>query len=187
MLVKKFNQASNCGPQVGLSDMARYSQDGTKHDDPKFPFKLFLVPSKDVQTPNSKKTVDDVIAEMSAFRVGTTLYTVYACGKAAGPHERQPTIGGVELACASAFKLGDMVTTSKCTGSAYGDKAFHIRHQPIEEDWTLDPNILKQEGYDAAQVCGWTGTNIAKMPGGCVRHDRHVLAPMMLNNDAVFV
>jgi len=156
VLVKKFNQASNCPTQVGLSDMAMYSQDGTKHDSPKFPFKLFLVPSQEVQTPATKKTVDEVNAEMEAFPVGTTLYTVYACGKAADD-ETKPTDGGVEKACAASLKLGAMVTTQKCTSSGYGDKTFHIRHQPVEEDWQADPSILEQEKYDADKACGWNG------------------------------
>ena len=44
LLVKKFNQASQCPGQVGLSDLAAYTQDGQKVGTPKFPFKLFLVP-----------------------------------------------------------------------------------------------------------------------------------------------
>jgi hypothetical protein len=157
-IVKKFNQASGCAPQVGLSDMASYSQNGTKHSKPKFPFKLFLVPSQEVQTPTTKKTVDEVNAEMKAFPVGTTLYTVYACGKAAGvKQEMTPTDGGVEVACDAPLKLGDMVTTTKCISSSYGDKKFQIRHQPVEEDWQADPSILEQSGYDASAACGWGG------------------------------
>ena len=41
--------------QVGLSDMATYSQDGTKVSDPKFPFKLFIVPSEAVQRADTPK------------------------------------------------------------------------------------------------------------------------------------
>merc|ERR1719482_2628422 len=164
IIVKKFNQASNCPTQVGLSDMARYSQNGNKHDSPKFPFKLFLVPSKEVQTPDEKKTVDVVNAEMNAFPVGTTLYTVYACGKAAGVKEElKPTDGGIEQSCGEPLKLGAMVTTTKCISSAYGDKAFQIRHQPVEEDWQADSSILEQAQYDASQACGWTG-DAGKIP-----------------------
>jgi len=154
ILAKKFNQASQCAPQVGLSDMARYSQDGTAHENPKFPFKLFLVPSSNVQTPDRKKTPDEVHAEMAAFPIGTTLFTVFACGTAIGD-EMKPTDGGLEKACGSPFELGAMVTTTKCTTSSYGDHKFHVRHQRVEEDWALNPDILKQ--YDAAKACGWSG------------------------------
>merc|ERR1712232_186118 len=108
-------------------------------------------------------------AEMAAFPLGTTLYTVYACGKATGSHEKEPTTGGVERACGSPLKLGAMVITGKCTSSAYGDKSFHIRHQRVEEDWQVDPSILHQEGYDAGQVCYWTGNDISKPSPGCGR------------------
>jgi hypothetical protein len=165
LLVKKFNQASQCPSQVGLSDMAKYSQDGTEHAAPKFPFKLFLVPSKAVQTPATKKTVDQVNAEMEAFPIGTTLYTAYACGEAAGD-EMTPTVGGLEKACGKPFKLGDMVTTTKCTTSAYGDEAFFIRHQPVEEDWQADQSILEQ--YDAAKACAWGGKLSRYAPSKCM-------------------
>lgn len=176
LLVKKFNQASQCPSQVGLSDMARYSQDGTEHANPKFPFKLFLVPSEAVQTPTTEKTVDQVNAEMGAFPIGTTLYTAYACGEAAGD-EMNPTDGGVEKACGKSFKLGDMVTTTKCTTSAYGDKAFFIRHQPIEEDWQADPSILGQ--YDASKACAWGGKLSPTAPEKCTES--------MLANDLTIV
>jgi len=154
----KFNQASQCAPQVGLSDLARYSQDGTEHSPPKFPFKLFLIPSQAVQTPDTKKTPDQVHAEMAAFPVGTTLYTAYACESALGD-EMKPTDGGLEKACGSPLKLGEMVTTSQCTTSAYGDAKFQIRHQRVEEDWALRPEFLQQ--YDAKKACGWPGSSVS--------------------------
>jgi len=149
VIAKKFNQASRCAPQVGLSDVAKYAQDGTKFDKPRFPFKLFLVPQ--VTTPETKKTPKDVHDEMRAFKVGTSLFKVYACDAPAGD-ELQPTEGGLEKACGSPSELGDIVTTSQCVTSAYGDAKFHIRHQRIEEDWQLEPSFLS--GYDAAKACG---------------------------------
>lgn len=155
-LVKKFNQASQCAPQVGLSDLAKYSQDGVMVAAPKFPFKLFMVPSEAVQTPDRKKTPDEVHAEMAAFPVGTTLYTVYGCRKPMSTEvEMTPADGGLEKACGNPILLGDIVTTSRCTTSAYGDAKLQIRHQRIEEDWQLEPSFLT--GYDAAKACGWGG------------------------------
>jgi len=75
-LALKFNQASQCAPQVGISDLARYSQDGTEHNPPNFPFKLFMVPGEDVQMDESAKTPDEVHAAMANFQVGTKLFTV---------------------------------------------------------------------------------------------------------------
>jgi len=167
ILAKKFMQASQCAPQVGLSDLARYSQDGTEHKVPKFPFKLFMVPSQTVQMTEANGmpamkdgswTLDQVHEFMDKFEVGTPLYKVYACDtpKVNG-NEMNPTDGTVEDACNDAFELGDMVTTSKCTTSAYGDKEFHIRHQRIEEDWALRPAFLTTKGYDVKTVCASDG------------------------------
>jgi len=153
LLVKKFEQASQCPGQVGLSDMATYTQAGTKVDDPKFPFKLFLVPSAEVQKANTPKSIDDVMSELETFKTGTNLMSVYACAKGNGAAEMNPTSGGVETACGDPFKLGDMVTTTDCTTTKYGDSKFFIRHQPIEQDWVLRPDFLKQ--YPAKEACAW--------------------------------
>jgi len=181
VIVKKFNQASNCPSQVGLSDMARYSQDGTKHDSPKFPFKLFLVPSEEVQTPATEKTLEQVNAEMTSFPVGTPIYTVYACGKSVGA-ELTPT-GSLEKDCGAPLKLGTMITTDKCTTSAYGDKSFQIRHQPVEEDWVADPSILASNEYNAAVACGWGNDEkgIEIPPGRCDQDKSN----LMLSDDVV--
>ena len=117
VLVKKFQQASQCPSQVGLADMATYSQDGAKAAVPKVPFKLYLVPSAAVQRPDIPKSIDDMMAELTNFTVGTTLFTAWACGKGLGEAELTPTTGGVEQACGEPFKLGDVVTTSACTTS----------------------------------------------------------------------
>lgn len=154
VLVKKFQQASQCPSQVGLSDMATYSQDGVKVDRPNFPFKLFLVPSPEVQRSDTPKSIDDVMSDLESFKNGTRLFSVFACGKGNGQAELEPTSGGVDAACGDPFKLGDMLTTSDCTTSSYGDKSFFRRHQPIEQDWTLKPEFLKQ--YDAKAACDWS-------------------------------
>jgi len=168
LLVKKFNQASQCPGQVGLSDMAAYTQDGQKVGTPKFPFKLFLVPL--VTRSNAPKLVDDVLADLASFPVGTPLYSVYACGKGAGDAEMAPTTGGVEGACGDALLLGDLVTTTECTASKYGDEKFFIRHQPVEEDWLLNPDILNQYGESGpTKACAWSGSDVsaAGLPASC--------------------
>jgi hypothetical protein len=158
ILAKKFNQASQCAPQVGLSDMARIAQDGTVSASPKTPFKLFMVPSAAVQMSAIERTPDQVNQLMASHPVGTTIYSVYACGAAATTEaEMTPTDGGLEVACAQPILLGDIVTTAQCTSSNYGDTKFHIRHQRIEDDWALHPEFLQQ--YDAAQACNGKGGN----------------------------
>merc|ERR1711953_1257532 len=132
---EKFSQVSQCAAQVGLSDLARYSQDGTKNYDPNFPFKLFLVPGPEVQMDEEKKTIDEVHYAMAAWEVGTKIFTVWACESVLGD-EMTPT-QNVEASCGYPVLLGEMVTTSQCTTSAYGDAKLFFRHQRIEEDWAV--------------------------------------------------
>merc|ERR1712007_278595 len=175
LLVKKFNQASNCAPQVGLSDMAKFSQDGTQHDNPIFPFKLFLVPGSEVQQSTEPKDVKKANAEMRSIAIGKTLYTVWACGQPS-KNEEKPTTGTVQEACGDPFELGDMVTTSICTSSAYGDKKFHIRPQPVEEDWEANEQILKHAGYDHTKVCGKKDTT---RPASCTAKSSTRASPIL--------
>lgn len=166
-LANKFEQASQCSPQVGLSDMARYSRDGSEHSPPVFPFKVLFVPSSSVQTTTKQKTVDQLHEEMANFRVGTTLYTAYACGTPRGD-ESHPTDGPVANICGSALRLGEVKTTSQCLTSKYGDESFHIRHQRIEEDWALKPEFFKSGEYDARFACGRDASlSIAGAPVPC--------------------
>lgn len=151
VLAKKFEQASQCSPQVGISDMARYSRNGAEHNPPRFPFKLLFVPK--VSTSASKKDVDELHREMAAFPVGTTLYTAYGCRAPKGD-EMLPTDGTVSQVCGDPVLLGDIKTTSKCLTSKYGDESFHIRHQRIEEDWALRPDYVRSGGYNAGPACG---------------------------------
>lgn len=149
VLVVKFREGTQCPYQVGISDLARYSQDGTEHT-PKFPFKLFMVPNTALKTGEGAHTVDAVHAELDAIPKGTTLYTTYACQEPAGD-EMKPT---EDLSkCGKPLLLGDVVTTSECTTSWYGDTSLHIRHQRIEEDWKLEPSYSKWGQYDAGKAC----------------------------------
>lgn len=168
VITHKFRQASQCSNQVGVSDLARYSQDGTEYDTPYFPFKLFMVPSKDAQQqmPLREESLDALHEALDDLDVGTTLFSMYACDEPAGG-EMTPTTS-VEEACGSPLKLGDIVTTSRCTTSKYGDEKFFIRHQRIEEDWKYRPDFL--ESYDAASACGWPlGTRMSAdaAPNAC--------------------
>lgn len=132
--------------------MAKYDQSGAEAAQPKTPFKLFMVPSAAVQRSNVPKDIDEVMADLASFPVGTDLMDVYACGRANGDKEFQPTEGGIEGGCADPFLLGKMVTTTECTTTAYGDAKFFIRHQPIEADWAENPSILDQYDADTARL-----------------------------------
>jgi len=172
VVAEKFKEASQCPYQVGLSDLATYSQDGRESSPPKFPFKLLMVSGPSVKTGTKGKTLDAIHAELDAIPLGTTLYNVYACSKSSGdemaPAENLDACGGAML-------LGALKTASKCTTSWYGDSAFHVRHQRIEEDWQLEPSYRKMGAYDADQACGASVTSRA--PPSCGLDS-------MLNSDA---
>merc|ERR1712007_203413 len=114
-------------------------------------------------------------AEMRSIAIGKTLYTVWACGQPS-KNEEKPTTGTVQEACGDPFELGDMVTTSICTSSAYGDKKFHIRHQPVEEDWEANEQILKHAGYDHTKVCGKKDTT---RPASCTAKSSTRASPIL--------
>lgn len=138
ILAKKFNQASTCAPQVGLSDLAKWSQDGTASAKPVFPFRLQFNPTKDVQQSNDAKTLDQMLDGMK-FKVGTSLFDVLAYKT---PSDKAPV------------SLGTMVVTGECTTSAFGDAKLFIRHQRVEEDWAIHPEWLRDPSYDAKAACG---------------------------------
>ena len=79
VIAKKFEDASNCPYQVGLSDFAQYSQGGQESSPPKFPFKLFFVANSNLKTGQGELSIDGVHAELDAIPTGTTLYSMYAC------------------------------------------------------------------------------------------------------------
>jgi hypothetical protein len=124
LLVNMFSEASPCPLHVGISDLAKYSADGTEHSPPQFPYKLFLVPSNEVQRSEAKKTISQIHDDLNSITVGTKLFTVYACGKQTdNEHE---TLSSVERSCGSSRLLGIVKTTGKCFISEYGDKHFFI-------------------------------------------------------------
>lgn len=174
VIAKKFEDASNCPYQVGLSDFAQYSQGGQESSPPKFPFKLFFVANSNLKTGQGELSIDGVHAELDAIPTGTTLYSMYACKTAKGD-ELAPT-ETVEASCGTPLFLADVVTTSECTTSWYGDKSLHIRHQRIEEDWLLEPGYMSMPGYSANVACG-KRVDARGAPPKCGEGD-------MLNSDA---
>jgi len=155
VVVKKFEQASQCPLQIGISDLAKYSQSGKIHSPPKFPFKLFFTSGHAVQQPAGIKSVDAMLKEFTEINIGTTVLQMWACGEA--KDESEPS-SSLERACGKPLFLGNMVTTSECTTSAFGDKHLFFRHTLIEDDWTLEPSYLNQ--YDAAKNCGRSGDTL---------------------------
>ena len=73
---------------------------------------------------------------MDQFRnlpVGTQLYTIKAM--------RHPDD-------TEAFVIGDVVTSSNCVSSYYGDTKLFFKHQWIEEDIALRPEWTNDDGKE---------------------------------------
>jgi hypothetical protein len=140
LLQVKFEQASQCATQVGLSDIATYTASGEKVATPNFPYRLNLY-SYDVQLDSTPKTLDIIFENMiSSINIGTTLFQVTAFDNPAS------------FKTGEGVRIGTMTTTDKCTTSAFGDSSFFIQHQSVEEDWAQRPEWLNE--IDAGSDCG---------------------------------
>jgi len=124
-LAKKFMQASNCATMVGLSDAAKYNTAGEEADTPLFPYNLQWEPQ--LHQPDEKVSVDDQLSLMEGIPKGSVLYSAVAY---ASPDDTEGT------------HLGDLVTTSECTRSMFGDTSLFFRHQRIEEDLVYHPEWM---------------------------------------------
>jgi hypothetical protein len=131
--LNKFQQASGCIDMVGLSDVASYTQDGTKVS-PNFPFELQFEPTsaaKATQT-DKKKTNADMLTALSSIPQGTKLFDIYSF---ASPADK---LAGKKLL------LGSLTTSSQCTTTLFGDDHLYFRHQRMEQDFALKPEWIKQ-------------------------------------------
>merc|ERR1711997_1366342 len=124
ILVNKFLQGSECPTKVGLSDIARYDQEGNE-EAPIFPFKITLKPTGVVRF---REEESDILAFMQQFidkiPAGTELYSFIA-------HANPDDIDG--------FELAKLVVVDGCYPSKYGDEKLFFQHQRIEEDIELKP------------------------------------------------
>mmetsp|Transcript_7142 Transcript_7142/g.18106 ORF Transcript_7142/g.18106 Transcript_7142/m.18106 type:complete len:141 (+) Transcript_7142:727-1149(+) len=132
---------------VGLSDAAAFCQDGTPVESPAFPFELRFENTGEVSFPESVQTQEELIANMKAIAVGTSLFNVVA-------YETPASTTGV--------KIGEIVTTSECLSSTFGDSHFFVQHQRVEEDWAIYPEWL--DDIDAARDCGASSISLDAPP-----------------------
>jgi len=153
VLAAKFKDASQCPYQVGLSDLATWNEDGAESK-PKFPFKIFFEVNPRLETGRRAQTIDGVHAEIDSLSKGTVLYTAWACTEPKGD-ETAPS-ETLEASCGKPVRLGPVSLASGCSTSYYGDSALHFRHQRIEDDWRLQPSLMKWGKYDANVACAAT-------------------------------
>ena len=146
-------QASQCPTQVGLSDICTYNVDGSKVSNVVFPYRLKLY-SPNVQFPTSSVDTNGLLNMLSTIPPGTTLFEVYTFASPQG------------FAQDNGILLGEIVTTSECTASAFGDNNLFFRHQRIEEDWTASNSFLST---NADAECDAASLNL-NPPTACPSH-----------------
>lgn len=140
---KKFEQASKCATQVGISDVAMYDENGVQADAIDFPYKLILTPTSAVQQPEKVASLEELHAGINSIPSGTKMFDVYGCAEA-GDHEHEK-VGSLEKSCVGAQKIGEISLESQCTNSEYGDKHFFIRHTQVESDWAIKKRATNQQ------------------------------------------
>ncbi|CDW76274.1 UNKNOWN [Stylonychia lemnae] len=118
---------------LGLSDIAKYDQDGNEAANIKFPFKLVFEPQLRNLFPETFTL--DYQEQLATIASNTVLYKVYAYD---GPH----SVNKVEI--------GQLKITSQIMKSEFGDKFLFFKHQDIREDIALKPEW--QGSYDRASV-----------------------------------
>jgi len=124
---KSFARATKFIQQVGLSDMAKYGQNGQAIADSNlnFPYSLRFEPSGEVSFPEDFQGID-VNQMLESVTAGSNLYNIFAMS---APKDQ----GGVES------NIGKLVLDQKMTVSKWGDKGFFVRHQNYVDDLTLRP------------------------------------------------
>jgi len=120
----KFSRYAMHVQQVGLSDWSTHKQDGTKVENPVFPYSLRFHPTGKITFPT---TYTKPLSEhFATIENGTTLYEIFALDK---PRE----MNVIEE------HIGNLVTTSRLVSSWWGDRRLFFRHQDMAEDLSINP------------------------------------------------
>jgi hypothetical protein len=120
----KFATATNNIQQVGLSDFAKYGNDGKEEKVVTFPYKLrFHRPGGDKEYQDEYH--GDFLDDLRKVETGV-LYQVWAMDK---PKE----LGGTES------HIADLELTSKLQTSKWGDEKMFFRHQDMGADLVIHP------------------------------------------------
>lgn len=123
-LEARFGTATKWIQTVGLSDMAKYTQDGVE-EDPVFPWQLRFEPTGEAVFPSD--TFDPPYDQyLMTISEGTNLFKVYAMDQ---PEE----LGGTEQ------YIADFVLRSSPTTTNWGDEHMYFRHQRMDDDLAIRP------------------------------------------------
>ena len=122
----KLSQVSKFPGNMSVKNLSDYDQYGNKEIDPKWPFRMKLLPNNPSGCSNSDdfQVYFDVLPP--CIPVGFKLFDVFAMDE---PQE----LGGTEI------QIGYFETTSEVVKSMYGDTKLYFRHQRFEEDLAERP------------------------------------------------
>jgi len=149
-LAMVFAQASPHVGQVGLSDWARYGENGRIISDSEinYPYKLVFRPTGDIVFPDEYHGV--LADDLATIEEDTVLWDVFAWDN---PEE----LGGREE------QIGSLILTSPLVPSLWGDTKLFFRHQDMRDDFRLRPeweqftskatDALSQLGFEITQKC----------------------------------
>jgi len=138
----KFQQASGCINQVGLSDICKNSQDGKEVGSPVFPYEIQFDPAEETKGKMKTKKMAplELMSQLSDIRAGSKLFDVYTYSSPTAKKEGKRE------------KFGTLTTTSQCVQSLYGDNKLFFRHQRMEEDFALKPEWIPSATSDACKA-----------------------------------
>ena len=111
----KFCQAEKCPLKVGISDLAKYDQDGNAVEKPIFPFKLTFEPTGEVNYRDEYSELAEFVLQVKDIAAGTNIYMLKAH---MGPDDVEGSV-----------VVGQVTTTEACVTSKFGDKLLFFRHQ----------------------------------------------------------
>ena len=137
ILGAKFASYSNFLFELGLSDLAKYDQQGVQvsNGDMDFPWRVRLQPSSEVNSlfPDNFDG-RDFLTLLGTVPPGSILFNVYAAKTPAltGKSETEPQT------YTEAY-VGDIVLQSKLISSDWADKKLFFRHQNLDDDIILKP------------------------------------------------
>mmetsp|Transcript_18401 Transcript_18401/g.43179 ORF Transcript_18401/g.43179 Transcript_18401/m.43179 type:complete len:407 (-) Transcript_18401:152-1372(-) len=135
----KFQQASGCINQVGLSDVCKYAQNGTEVATPVFPFVIEFDPA-DASFDESRVSPEELMRQLSTIGPNTHLFDVYTYSSPSA-HK-----------AGKRDKFGSLTTTTQCVQSLFGDEKLFFRHQRMEEDFVWRPEWIADATSDVCQA-----------------------------------
>ena len=125
----KFSLFTDYIFETGLSDMARYDQEGNEEKNIVFPWRLDIKPNPEITAMFSSEQPDDpldYLKQLSSVPADMVLWEVYGWDKPKQLGGKQHHIGSLKL-------------QGKMTTSRWGDENLFMRHQRIEYDHELRP------------------------------------------------